>query len=154
MVVRGALCYEDLRSHEGTTYATFREACQARGLIGDDAEWSYLFEEAIVWATPSQLRNMFMTVVLFCDVGDVRLLFQKYWKYLADDISRNMRQSSHLHSYVVPDNLLQMQLLQQLSTLFIRDGSSLESYNLPVLPDASHIALNNRLIIEELDYDS
>ena len=38
MVVRGALSYVDVRIYEGIVYNTFREACQARGLIGDDSE--------------------------------------------------------------------------------------------------------------------
>lgn len=36
MVVKGAKSYEDVRTYEGTVYSTFTEACQARGLIGDD----------------------------------------------------------------------------------------------------------------------
>ena len=51
MVVRGALSYEDVRTYEGIVYNTFREACQARGLIGDDSEWAFLFDEAIRWAS-------------------------------------------------------------------------------------------------------
>lgn len=40
-----------------------------------------------------------------------------------------------------------------LTNFFFWNGFSLASYNLPVPPDASHIALNNRLVIEELEYD-
>jgi len=52
MVVRGALSYADVRTYEGIVYNTFREACQAHGLIGDDSEWTSLFDEAIRWASP------------------------------------------------------------------------------------------------------
>ena len=38
MVIRGALSYEDVRTYEDIVYNLFREACQARGLIGDDSE--------------------------------------------------------------------------------------------------------------------
>lgn len=55
MVVRGARSYEEVRTYEGTLYSTFREACHARGLIGDDTEWASLFDEAIIWATAYQL---------------------------------------------------------------------------------------------------
>ena len=47
MVVKGALSYIDVRTYNGIVYETFREACQARGLIGDDSEWASLFDEAI-----------------------------------------------------------------------------------------------------------
>lgn len=79
MVVRGAQSYEYIRRHNGILYSTFREACQARDLLGDDADWFALFDEAIVSATSFQLKNMFMTVLLFSDVGNPRLLFEKYW---------------------------------------------------------------------------
>lgn len=48
MSVRGAQGFEDLKWHVGVTYSTFREACQARGLLGDDSEWSRLFDETVV----------------------------------------------------------------------------------------------------------
>lgn len=46
MVVKGAKSYKHVRTHEGLLYSTFWEACQARGLTGDDSEWIFHFEEA------------------------------------------------------------------------------------------------------------
>ncbi|KAM0926706.1 hypothetical protein ACQ4PT_003685 [Festuca glaucescens] len=86
MSVRGAQSFEDLKRHMGVTYSTFREDCRARGLLGDDSEWSRVFDETVVWATASQLRNLFVTILMFCDVGDAGKLFDRYWKYLVDDI--------------------------------------------------------------------
>ena len=34
-------------------YETFREACEARGLLEGDNEWNLLFDEAIVSASTS-----------------------------------------------------------------------------------------------------
>lgn len=48
MIVPGATSFEDLRRHNGRLYDTFKEACQSRGLVGDDNEWFKLFDEAIV----------------------------------------------------------------------------------------------------------
>ena len=66
--VCGATSFEDLRTYDGTLYSSFREACQARGIVGDDNEWFLLFYEAILWASSFQLRHLFMTVLLFCGV--------------------------------------------------------------------------------------
>ena len=34
--IKGARCYEDLRTVDGVLYPTFQEACRALGLLGDD----------------------------------------------------------------------------------------------------------------------
>ena len=78
MIVKGATSYVDLRTFSGTIYATFREACEARGLLESDNEWSLLFDEAIVSASSHQLRQLFVTVTLHCSVCNVRALFDKY----------------------------------------------------------------------------
>jgi hypothetical protein len=38
-VIKGATSYEDLRSIGGVLHPTFKDACQALGLLGDDNEW-------------------------------------------------------------------------------------------------------------------
>ena len=86
MVVRGALSYTDVRTYEGTVYNSFREACQARGLIGDDTEWLALFDEVVQWATSFQLRSLFIIVLVYCDIGNIRALFNAYWRYMSDDL--------------------------------------------------------------------
>ena len=53
MAVRGGNRFEDFRHHIGVTHVTYREACQARGLLGDDSEWTQVFDETVVWATAS-----------------------------------------------------------------------------------------------------
>ena len=93
MVVKGAKSYEDVRTYQNVVYPTFREACKAHGLIGDDSEWFALFDEAIIWATASQLRHLFMTVVAYCNISDVCLLFEKYWQYMTDDILHRIRRA-------------------------------------------------------------
>jgi hypothetical protein len=49
-VVRGARSYEDVMTYQSMLYPNFRDACQARGLIGDNTEWNILFDEAVLWA--------------------------------------------------------------------------------------------------------
>ena len=54
MIVKGARSFEDLRTYAGRLYHTFKEACAARGLLGDDNEWYIAFDEAVclgVWAS-------------------------------------------------------------------------------------------------------
>ena len=110
-----------MSEHEGTLYATFREACQARGLIGDDTEWSCLFDEAITWATAYQLRHLFMTVLVYYDIGNVRALYDKYWRYMADDIVYHISLALG-SSQAISDAALQSTLIKKLDHMFSNNG--------------------------------
>jgi hypothetical protein len=152
-VVCGACSFADVRTYRDREYDTFKEACQARGLVGDDNEWFMLFDEAIAWATSFQLRHLFMTVLLFCGVIDGKKLFDKYWRYMADDIALRIGRSMGDAKFVVPPDYLHVQLLQDLTLMFGKNGYSLSSFNLTSgsLPTAR--LLGNRLLLEELQYD-
>ena len=77
MTVKGARSYEDVRTYNGITYPTFRAACNARGLLGNDQEWYHAFDEAAAWATSAQLRQLFVTMLLYCEVADEYAFFKK-----------------------------------------------------------------------------
>ena len=153
MVVKGAKSYEDVRTYQNVVYPTFREACKARGLIGDDSEWFALFDEAIIWATASQLRHLFMTAVAYCNVSDVCLLFEKYWQYMTDDILHRIRRALQIYSYRPPPDQLKAMLYQELDLIFGKNGLSLLSYNLPIPTDTPTATSTNKLLMEELSYD-
>jgi len=72
MIVKGAKNYEDIRTYNGTTYKTFKEACAAHGLLNDDKEWYDTFNEAATWATAAQLRYLFLTMLVFCNSSLIR----------------------------------------------------------------------------------
>jgi ATP-dependent DNA helicase PIF1 len=90
-IVKGAQRYEALHTYNNITYATFKEVCNTRGRLSDDQEWYNAFDEATSWATSNKLRHLFVTMLLFCEVGDEYVFFEKVWKSLADDIQYNMR---------------------------------------------------------------
>ncbi|KAM0904045.1 hypothetical protein ACQ4PT_018277 [Festuca glaucescens] len=52
----GAKCYADVRTYNGTVYGSFKDACTARGLLGDDTEWYYAFDEALKWDIQHRIR--------------------------------------------------------------------------------------------------
>jgi hypothetical protein len=63
MIVKRATNYADVRTFNNKVYHTFRDACDARGLLEGDNEWNLLFDEAIVSASAYQLRQL-----LFCTI--------------------------------------------------------------------------------------
>jgi hypothetical protein len=85
-IVRGPKNFESIKTVKGVTYATFKEACYARGLLNDDKEWIDAFNEASHWATASQLRELFVAVLFFCEVTNVAKLWENISQLLSDDI--------------------------------------------------------------------
>jgi hypothetical protein len=65
-IVRGATSFYEIRTIGVHEYSTFRLAYQSLGLLGDDQEWSHTLNDAAQWATPYQLRQLFVTLLLFC----------------------------------------------------------------------------------------
>jgi hypothetical protein len=75
MTVKGATSYEDIRTWKGVILPTFKVACNARGLLGDDKEWLNAFDEVVPWTTSPQLRQFFVTMLLHCEVNDEYAFF-------------------------------------------------------------------------------
>ena len=103
LIIKGACSYEAIRTYNNILFPTFKEACKARGLLDDDQEWYNAFEEAVTWATSSQLRHLFVTMLLFCEVSDEYALFEKVWILLANDIQYNFREMIGHSTYQMID---------------------------------------------------
>jgi hypothetical protein len=124
MIVKGATNYADIQTFNGRVYNTYREVCEARGLLESDNEWNLLFDEAIVSASSHQLRHLFVTVVLHCSVSNVCGLFDKYWLYLIDNIRRGILNLLRNPSYVVPNEQHMNLIIQKLTHLFGDSGGA------------------------------
>jgi len=66
--IKGATSYEHLRTVDGRVHDTFKDACIAMGLLADDNEWDQALEKAGVWASGRRLRDMFASMLMFCEV--------------------------------------------------------------------------------------
>ncbi|XP_062202425.1 uncharacterized protein LOC133904848 isoform X1 [Phragmites australis] len=153
MIVKGAKSYEDIRAYEGIVYSTFKEACAARGLLGDDTEWLSAFNEAVTWGSSTQLRQLFVTMLLFCDVKDEFLLFENVWFYLGDDMKRQLKQTLRNPNFVLPLSELKDMILDEISILLNKHGVSIKDYNLPSKSEKASPFLTNRLIDDEMSYN-
>ncbi|XP_010494554.1 PREDICTED: uncharacterized protein LOC104771684 isoform X2 [Camelina sativa] len=90
-IVKGPTCFDDIKTVAGVIYATYKEACYVRGLLDDDKEWHDVLKEASFWATAYQLRYLFVTLLIYCEVAKPRELWDKNWRYLAEDVQHNKR---------------------------------------------------------------
>jgi hypothetical protein len=154
LIVKGAENYDVLRTYNNITHPTFKEACNTRGLLSNDQEWYNAFDEASHWATSNQLRQLFVTMLLFCEVGDEFIFFEKVWKLLTDDIQYNMCQVLNHPNYQMSDSELRDHLLDNLATLFSKRGSNIKDFKLPNKSGGSSVASTNHFIDEELCYDA
>ncbi|KAM0832575.1 hypothetical protein ACQ4PT_064805 [Festuca glaucescens] len=153
MLVKGAKCYADVRTYNGTVYGSFKDACTARGLLGDDTEWYYAFDEALEWGMGNQLRQLFVTMILYCGVLDENVFFEKYWTYLAEDIQYRIRSSLHDASYTVPVDELRNMLLDELAIVFAKNGSSISNHALPLKTVYANDSIVNNMVSDELSQD-
>ncbi|CAA0842482.1 Unknown protein, partial [Striga hermonthica] len=90
-VVRGATCYEDYMKVGDVQYLTYRDACYARGLLGDDREYVDGITEASQWASADSLRRMFVSLMVSGSLGRPEEVWDKCWKFLSDDILYRQR---------------------------------------------------------------
>ena len=76
-VVCNATSFEDLCTVQGIPYHSFKEACNALGLLQDDEEWNQCLKEAGQIEIGMQLRKLFATLLLFCEVTRPEVLCEK-----------------------------------------------------------------------------
>ncbi|XP_074374192.1 uncharacterized protein LOC141714577 [Apium graveolens] len=83
---KGALSFTQLRTIDGTTYDTFKEACGALGLLNNDKQWYDALEENTFSAMPIQIRAMFVNIMANYSVFDPLALWEKHWPALSIDV--------------------------------------------------------------------
>ena len=154
MIVKGARSYADVRTYSGVVYETFKDACAARGLLGDDNEWFFAFDEALKWGMGNQLRQLFVTMLIFCGVIDENGFFEKYWTHLAEDIQHRICKNHNEPSYYVPGDQLRNLLLDELSLIFAKNGCSILDHNLPLKSVCDTVSWSSSMISDELCHDS
>lgn len=81
----GPTSFEALKTVNGIKYLTFKDACQNFGLLDDDHEWHEVLEECSRSGFPSQIRELFVHIIVNCQVSDLRNLWNKHWKHMIDD---------------------------------------------------------------------
>ena len=86
--MRGARTFADIRTNEGVVYDTYREACLARGLLQDDAEWRGALADAAITALPAGIRSLFVAIVLFSEPASPADLFAEFCTAMSEDYER------------------------------------------------------------------
>ena len=86
MLLKGARSFKEIRIISHVVYSDFRSACYALGLLDDDKEWHEVLNHASHWASGKQLRELFVIILIFCEVSDPYKLWIWNWRLLSEDI--------------------------------------------------------------------
>ncbi|XP_052157095.1 uncharacterized protein LOC127774827 isoform X2 [Oryza glaberrima] len=154
-IVRGAKSYSNLRTFEGQVYPTFQAACQALGLLGDDREWSFALADAAHWALPYQLRELFVTLLLFCNVTDPSALFEEHMSSIGQDVAYRLNHATLGIDSSAPSlkQYVRSYVLTEIDILLKNAGRTLAHFHLPQPTMQSISIIGNRLLMDEQAYD-
>ncbi|XP_074336522.1 uncharacterized protein LOC141673677 [Apium graveolens] len=122
-VVRGATSFRDIRTINGVTYDTYKEACLKYGLLESDDDWQLAITDASVHQTGSQLLLLFVTLLFFSDISDVHALWNKNWRLMSDDIEYKERKNSGLRNFTISDQRLQSLALFDVDSQLRKQGN-------------------------------
>lgn len=90
--INGAQCFEDLRTVDGTAYPTFQAAAGAYGLLESDNLWDNCLRDANHHQSPSTLRSLFVTILIFCEPADPLQLWEEHKSILSEDYIHRIRE--------------------------------------------------------------
>ena len=124
--VTGKTSFEDLLTVDGMLCGSFREAAERLGLIEADNTLDDCLTEAEQWAMPCSLRRLFATILVHCEPGDVRGLWDRHLEPMSDDYRR---------SHTSPNEVEQMVLLD-IRGMLQSMGKDIVDFALPSIDDA------------------
>ena len=157
--VHGAISYEAVRTINGIVYDTFEGAVRQLGLLDEESnEFDKCLEEAATFKMPSQMRRLFASILLFCNLDEVDP-FQLLKNHLDDLIEDYvLEQSRHKNTNLTEDENDQIPITKALIDIekyLIPYGMTLNNFNI-TRPNYSLIQdfQQSNLIMEELNYDS
>uniref|UniRef100_A0A2N9FJU1 ATP-dependent DNA helicase n=1 Tax=Fagus sylvatica TaxID=28930 RepID=A0A2N9FJU1_FAGSY len=153
-IIKGPRNFKEIRTVNNVTYPTYKDACYALGLLDNDNEWHDCMIEASNWASGKQLRQLFVTILMFCKVSDTLNLWESNWKLLTEDILNRQRNVLQFHELILSENQLRNYGLYEIEQILQQYGRSLKDYPQMPQPDLDIIIHNgNRLIQEEMSYN-
>jgi hypothetical protein len=140
--VRGATSFEDLRTVEGVIFSTFREAAERRGIIESDDSISDCLTEAATFQMPYALRRLFATILVFCEVTNIRTLWERHFETMSEDFRRDG---------VSSNESIEQKVLRDIGDLLYSMGKDIRNFDLPDLLDIHDLEnLDQRELMEEL----
>ncbi|KAL4582397.1 hypothetical protein LXL04_006945 [Taraxacum kok-saghyz] len=121
--VTGPTCFEDLYTYNNLIHPTFRKAALERGLIESDQSLSQCLAESSLFQFHVALRRLFATILVFCDPGDVRKLWNDHYHDMSEDYMRQNENVERVQNMVLTDINLFLESM----------GKSIDDFDLPTI---------------------
>ncbi|XP_060960966.1 uncharacterized protein LOC133031476 [Cannabis sativa] len=118
--VRGPLSFEDLRTVNGVLAPTYREAATMLGLLQRDNCLEDCLHEASLYQAPSSLRQLFATILVYCNPTNPRDL----WEHYEEEMSADLKSEEDSLSIV------RNKVLKSISSTIESMGKDINSYQL------------------------
>ena len=144
-VVRGPTSFQDLKTVDGDVCATYKEACQRRGLLESDAHWDQALAEAALTRMPKHIRDMFAIMLHTCSLSEPLALWQTHKESMSEDFLFHQRRLTENPNFDYTESIFNRALIYlEDKTLSFPNGQVLTEYGLPA-PDRSHPASSTDL---------
>ncbi|XP_057440151.1 uncharacterized protein LOC130732039 [Lotus japonicus] len=88
---RGCDSFASLRTVKGVVYPTFQDACDAMGLMEDEREYVDGIIHMSEIGSGSYLRHLFVTLLSTNAIGKPREVWDKTWRFLADEFLNDLK---------------------------------------------------------------
>ncbi|KAF8081784.1 hypothetical protein N665_0867s0006, partial [Sinapis alba] len=152
--IKGPRSYDELKTFNDVKYPDYKSVCYARGYLDNDVLWHESMSECSTWATPYQLRDMFVTFLINCFVSSPKDLWEHSWKLMSEDILYK-RQSilGHKNLQLDDENLEQYTLIKVEKLMRMHERSLNDFGGIPKIKPVLLKELGNSLWNQELDYD-
>ncbi|KAH0729428.1 hypothetical protein KY289_000616 [Solanum tuberosum] len=131
---KGCTSFESIRRINGVDHKTYREACYALGLLDDDKEWNDCLSEAAHWASGNELRHLFVTILMNCQVSDTRKLWENNYGILSEDITHIQRKRLQFNDLQLNTKQIEAYTLFEIESILLKMGRSLKDIEGMPLP--------------------
>ncbi|XP_074300171.1 uncharacterized protein LOC141631392 [Silene latifolia] len=117
-------------------------------------EWHEALSEANRWAMPYQLRELFVAILLFCEVTDIKTFWENSYSMLSEDIERRKRKAFNHPTLILQEDVKRSYTLIEIDKVLMRYGKTLKDIRDMPLPGFEELqGMDNKLIREERLYD-
>ena len=119
------------------------------GLLGGDQEWNIALQEAAFSATPSQMRNLFCQMLIFCEVSNPTNLLRSNADSMSEDIPLILSEVLHIPNLQVSLEDLEGSLMYELHAILSFYGKSVRDFGFELPPAHLLEIQKNRAIMHD-----
>lgn len=146
--------WKDLRTVNDHEYETYREACDALGLLKDDEEWRNCLREAAESQSPQLVYNLFVTILTQCLPDNPVSLWNEFKTHICELFFRRKGYNPETASPQQKEECIELGLRQlKMDLAVINPDKSNDFYD---LPEPEHWDMDGipQIILKELNYNA